>query len=122
MTLKLTVIGNVTKDAVLRRTQNGDAVLGFSVARTDRRTDKTTYVDCSLWGKRADALSPYVTKGTKVYVEGELGTREYEGRTYITCNVSEIELVGGKRNASDDEQRTTPPSNSRHELDDEIPF
>lgn len=123
MTLKLTVIGNVTKDAKLRSTQGGDNVLGFSVARNDRRTDKTTYVDCSLWGRRADALAAFVTKGTKVYIEGELGLREYEGKTYITCNVSEIELLGGKRAEGGSGGYDQSPEQKRsRDIDDDIPF
>ena len=66
MTLKLTVIGNLTRDAVMRHTQGGDSVLNFSVARNDRRTQETTYVDCTIWGKLAQSLEPYLKKGQKV--------------------------------------------------------
>lgn len=125
MTLKVTVIGNLTRDAEMRYTQQQDAVVNFTVARNDRRTKEASYVDCSLWGKLGQSLEPYLKKGQKVYVEGELGTREYNGKTYLTCRVRDIELVGSsqQRDGSGYDQGI----NSRNDNgggypDDEIPF
>jgi len=93
----LTIAGNVGKDAVLRRTQQGDPVLGFPVAVDDGFGDakRTLWFDCSVWGKRAEKLEPYVKKGGKVCVSGDLSTREHEGKTYLTIRVSEVTLQGG---------------------------
>lgn len=92
-----TFAGRLGKDATLRSTAGGDPVLGFSVAVDQRKgKEKTTlWVDCSLWGKRAEALEQYMTKGTTVAVSGEAGVREYQGKAYLTLNVREVSLLGG---------------------------
>lgn len=92
---QIVAAGNITKDAVKRKTQGGDAVTGFSVAVTDTRTKDTIFFDCSLWGIRGEKVASYLTKGTKVTVIGDLGRREHEGKTYLTINVSELTLMGG---------------------------
>lgn len=93
----ITIAGNVGKDGTLRTTQNGDKVLGFSVAVEERtgHDKRTLWFDCSLWGKRAEALAQYLTKGTRVAVSGDLSTREHDGRTYLTVRANEVTLLGG---------------------------
>lgn len=116
----LTVVGNLGKDAEVRHTQNGDPVAGFSVAFKSGFGQKaqTNWLDCSIWGKRAEGgLIPYLTKGTQVAVSGELGTREYNDKTYLTLRVSEITLVGDK---PDSGRSPAAPSNGPDDSD--IPF
>lgn len=125
MTLDVTAIGNATKDGQLRTLNSGETVLNFSIARNDRRTKEVTYIECSVWGKLASSIAPYVLKGSKVYVCGELGTREWEGRTSLTCRVRTIELLGGsagQRDSADSYAQPQQRGRSRDELDDEIPF
>lgn len=119
-----TFIGNVTRDAEMRNTQSGHSVLSFSVAVNNRRTEETTFVDCSLWGKRGSSIEPYMKKGQKVFVQGDFGTREYNGKTYITCNADKVELVGGANRTSNQDAPSDQSygSPSRQELNDEIPF
>ncbi len=114
----ITIAGNVGKDAVVRRTGNGDAVAGFSVAVTDRKKD-TTWFDVSVWGKRGETLAQYITKGSKITVIGELSTREHEGKTYLSVNASEIALQDS-RTAGDDYREKTPTQDL--DLDMEVPF
>lgn len=78
---------------------NGTAVVNFSVASTSGYGDKkvTTWVDCALWGNRATALQQYLTKGQKVAITGEHGTREHDGKTYTTCRVDNVTLIGDKQ-------------------------
>lgn len=134
----ITIAGRLGKDSVKRTTQNGDSVLSFSVAVDDGygENKRTLWFDCSLWGKRADALAKYLVKGTAVAVSGDLSTREHEGRTYLTIRVNEVTMQGGgekqdrpaqrqERSASydRDDPRTTGGGGSiGRELDDEIPF
>lgn len=120
----ITLAGNVSKDATVRRTQDGEAVLSFSVAVNDFKK-KATFYDCSLWGKRGTALEPHIKKGSSVTVIGELGTREHEGKTYLTVRVSEVALQGGKGKARDDEADSygnRQTGNSREDLSDDLPF
>ena len=118
------IAGNVGKDAVLRRTNNGDAVLGFSVA-VDNGKDKngnkrdSTWYSCSIWGKRAESLENYIKKGTKLALTGRVGVDVYEGRGSLTLSVTELTFQGGGQQG---EQRgyDAPPVND--DLGDEIPF
>jgi single-strand DNA-binding protein len=125
---QLTIAGNVGKDAELRRTGNGDAVLGFSVA-VDNGKDKngnkrdSTWFDCSIWGKRAESLERYITKGTKVVLTGRPTAREHNGKAYLGISVNDLTFMGGN---SQGEQRQdshqVPQQPAQREVDDFIPF
>lgn len=91
-------IGRVGKDAVLRHTQSGKAVLGWSIA-VDRGfgdNKQTIWIDCALWGDRGSKIADYVRKGDRIGVCGELGTREHDGKTYLTLDVRDVTLLGNK--------------------------
>lgn len=122
---QLTIAGNVGKDGELRRTGNGDAVLGFSLA-VDNGKDangnkrEATWFDCSIWGKRAEALQSHITKGTKLVLTGRPTAREHNGKAYLGISVNELTFMGGG-NAGGTQYREhdAPPSRN---IDDEIPF
>ena len=126
----LTIAGNLGKDAEIRHLGNGDPVDSFSVADSPGKDKPTIWWNCSLFGKRAEALSPYLTKGQKVTVCGTVTEREWtdkqgQARKSMDVRVQEIALQGGK---SDGESRTTrpaaqPTSQRRADFDDDsIPF
>lgn len=114
----INIAGNITKDAVLRRTQSGEPVLGFDVAVNDHRTKAAVFFLCSLWGKRGDAIKGFMTKGAKVAVCGDLGQREHDGKTYLTVNVNEVTLMGGTPKQEERDSYGNQPAN----FDDNIPF
>ena len=103
---KVILVGHLGKDAETKFTPGGVAVTSFSVA-TSRRwkdqqsgewKDETDWSNVTLW--RAENLSPYLTKGKQVYVEGRLQTRNYEDKdgkkVYRTDVVAdEVILLGG---------------------------
>lgn len=91
-----TVAGNIGKDATMRQA-GSDSVCSFGVASESKVKGQkvTTWVDCSVWGKRGEALVQHLTKGSRVTVVGELSTREHNGKTYLSVRVSEIALMGG---------------------------
>jgi len=66
-------------------------------------------------------LLPYLRKGTKIYIDGELNIRLSGGKIYHDVNVSECELVGG-RPAQSDNNYQAPNTSNQNDLDDEIPF
>ena len=68
---QITIAGNIGRDAVVRRTNAGDAVAGVPVAVEERNGQdrRTLWFDCSLWGKRGEALAQYLTKGSRVTVK-----------------------------------------------------
>ena len=121
----INIAGTVGKNAEVRHTQDGTPVASFSVAVDDRqgREKSTMWFDVSLWGKRGEVLAQYLTKGTKVSVCGDLGTREYNGKTYLTVRANEVTLLGGKKR--DDSQQGYSNASMGGEpadLGDEIPF
>ena len=110
--MKLAIItGNIGKDAVTRQTQGGESVTGFSVAVEERRGQekRSVWFDVAIWGKRGEALAQYLTKGSKVSVAGDLGTREHDGKTYLTIRAHEVTLCGGGRR-DDDAPRDARPA------------
>ena len=84
------LIGNLTKDIELRKTQNGKSVVNFTlaVARTFNR-EETDFIQCQAWEKTADLLSQYCYKGFKIGVTGQIQTGSYEknGQTVYTATV-----------------------------------
>ena len=124
--LNMSIAGTVGKDAVLRKTNNGDAVLGFSIA-VDNGKDKngnkreTTWVNCSIWGKRAESLEQYITKAKKMVLTGRPSVSVYEGKGSLTLSVNDFTFMGGGDRQSDDVQRQH--EEPRNDIDDDtIPF
>ena len=102
---KVMIAGNLTRSPELRSTQGGTAVLTFGVAVNDRRKNPQTgdwedypnYVDCALFGKRADTVSKFIDKGSKVAIEGSLRYSSWEKdghkRSKLEVIVDEIEFM-----------------------------
>ena len=128
---KLIIAGNVGKDAELRRTQGGDPVLGFSLA-VDTGKDKngnkreSVWYDCSVWGKRAEALASHITKGSKLTLIGRPTAREHNGKAYLGISVDDLTFQGGGQQGGSQgyDQSPAPQGNgpSSTDFDDEIPF
>lgn len=123
---QLSAAGTIGKDAVTRTTQGGDKVTSWSVAVDDRQGQekRTMWLDVSMWGKRGEALAQYLTKGTRVAVSGDLGTREHEGRTYLTVRADQVTLLGGGQEKRQERQEghQAPLGHGGGWYDDEIPF
>lgn len=89
----ITVTGGLGRDAELKTTQSGDDILSFSVGSTqgygERKT--TNWFRCTVWGKRGRSIAQYLTKGTKVTVQGELSIGEYDGKPQYEIRVNEVE-------------------------------
>jgi len=122
------IAGTLGKDAVLRRTQGGEPILGFSVAVDDGygENKQTMWFDVALWGKRGQSLETHLKKGTRVTVSGDFGARQHENRTYFTCRANDIKIQGGgERQELQRRQETEPDSYGNvpaTTYDDEIPF
>lgn len=125
----ITIAGTIGKDAVLRRTQGGEPVLGFSVAVDDGygENKQTMWFDVNLWGKRGQSLEPHLKKGTKVTVSGDFGARQHENRTFFTCRANDITIQGGGDRPAKQSRRQEPErdsyGNRADDFDgDQIPF
>jgi len=97
----ITVAGQLGRDAEIRYLPDGSAVANFSVADSQGRDKPTIWWNCSLFGKRAESLSPYLMKGQAVTVSGNITEREYQkdGATHkaMDLRVNDVALQGGKR-------------------------
>lgn len=82
----VTLSGNLTRDGELRKTASDMSVLSFGLAWNERRRKANTdewedipnFIDCTLFGNRADALAPYLVKGTKIACAGHLRWSQWE--------------------------------------------
>lgn len=105
----LVIAGTVGKDAKLNRPGSGDPVLNFSLAvdngkDRDGKARAATWFDCAMWGKRAEALEQYITKGTKLTLSGRPSARAHEGKAYLGITVNELTFQGGNQNSGDGER------------------
>lgn len=121
-------IGRIGRDAVTRHTTNGKPVTGWSMAIETGFGDnkQTTWLDCSLWGDRGEKVAGYIVKGDRIGVCGEIGTREHDGKTYVTLNVRDFTLLGDKKDKPA-QSRQTPSEPQKSTggatgFEDDIPF
>ena len=134
---KVILVGNLGRDAEVKVTPSGQSVASFSIATTETWTkdgekkEKTEWHRIVLWGRQADTLQPYLTKGKQIYVEGRLETRQWEkdGQKHYTTEVKADRIVllgggsrGGERSERGDVGYADPMANAAPITDDDIPF
>lgn len=115
---RVCISGNLTRDPVLRSTSGGMSVLSMGVAVNDRRKNQQTgqwedypnFVDCTMFGNRAEALSRILHKGMKVAIEGKLRYSSWEDkngggrRSKLEVIPDEVELLSQNANAQQPQQ------------------
>lgn len=136
---KVMITGNLTRDAEVRTTQSGTAVLNLGVAVNDRRRNAQTgewedyanFVDCTMFGKRAEAIQSYLTKGTKVAIEGRLHYSSWDDassgqkRSKLNVTIDEIEFMSSRSGNAASPQRSEVVSEAPAPAaysDEDIPF
>jgi single-strand DNA-binding protein len=129
MVNKVILIGNVGQDVTTRDVSNG-IVANTSLATSEKRNgeEKTEWHRLVFFGKLADLAKQYLTKGSKVYVEGKISYRKYTNKDGVEVNSTEIivdqmRFMGGGK-GDDSRPLNSRPSQSRNApaSDDEIPF
>lgn len=103
---RVNITGNLTRDPELRATAGGTQILSFGVAVNDRRKNPQTgawedvpnFVDCIVFGQRAEAVSRFISKGSKVAIEGKLRfssweTKDGDRRSKLEVIVDEIDFM-----------------------------
>ena len=137
---RVMITGNLTRDAEIRATQSGTQVANFGVAVNDRRRnqqgnweDVPNFIDCVLFGARAQALSQRLLKGQKVAVEGKLRYSSWQAqdgqrRSKIEVVVDDIDLLAQPRQqANYTPQPQMPPQQAQMPInapiaDEYVPF
>ncbi|MCF7927905.1 MAG: single-stranded DNA-binding protein [Spirochaetales bacterium] len=146
---RVVLIGNLTRDAELKYTSGGTAICKFSIANNRRRKqgddwiDEVNYFDFVMFGRRAEGVSRYLSKGTRVAVEGQLRQdrwqdSEGQNRSRVETVVDNIQFLSGGTGGSSAQGSTGgntsgqaespsgPPSGKdvpqSSDFDDDIPF
>lgn len=106
---RVAISGNLTRDPELRQTAGGMAILGFGVAVNDRRKNQQTgewedypnFIDCTMFGTRAQSVSRFLSKGSKVAIEGKLRWSQWErdGQKHskVEVIVDELEFMSQRQ-------------------------
>ena len=123
---KVILVGNVGKDPDVRYFDNGNAVVNFTLATTERGyttangiqvPDRTEWHNIVCWRGLAKVAEQFIKKGSQVYIEGKIRSRSYDDQNGIKRYVTEIfvdnlELLGRKNDNSNTGSYTSPQENN----------
>lgn len=131
---QVTITGNLTREPDLRATQSGSAILRLGVAVNDRvknpqtnqYEDRPNFIDCIVFGKRAESLSNLLHKGMKVAIQGKLRYSSWQdqqgqNRSKLEVIVDELEFMQA-RNQQATYQPNQAPVATPPAVDDDCPF
>ena len=122
---RVVLVGRITKEVALRKTQSGRSVASFTIACNRRFQSpngerEADFINCVAWGQTADYMAQYITKGTLIGVEGRIQTRNYDDangrRVYVTEVVCDSVQRLESRNSS--EQRSNSVSQQSAPIQD----
>ena len=143
---RVILMGNLTRDPEIRQTQTGTSICRFSIAVNrsfsapdGSMRDETCFVDIDSFGRTAENISKYFSKGKPILVEGRLRQDSWEDkqgqkRTKLVVVLERFEFVGGSRDSSsnsyDNSEYAPSPARTRQqpaatvqdELEDDVPF
>lgn len=152
---RVILMGNLTRDPEMRYIPSGTAVTNFGLAMSDRYTDRQTgeqkenvcFVDVEAWGRQAEIVNEYLTKGSPVFIEGALKFDSWEAddgtkRNKLSVRVFRLQLIGGRRDGDEmgggyadaapaaaptqsapyQEVSAAPQAGAPSSTDDDIPF
>lgn len=127
---KVVLVGNMTRNVELRRTQQGTAVCDVGLTINERRkqgdewVDETTFVDVTLWGRTAEVADSYTAKGSSILIEGRLKLDQWEQdgqrRQKLKVVGDRLQLLGGRDQQAAGTQ--AEPANSYQSAVDDTPF
>ena len=142
---KVILIGRLGRDPEKRFMPNGEAVCNFSVATSEKYTDKngqrqeaTEWHNVTMYRKLAEIAGEYLKQGSQVYIEGKIKSRKYTDkngveRTGYDIIANEMKMLGGGNDSGQQSAQHTPPEQPRRQapatpaapvedIDDDIPF
>ena len=132
---KVILIGRLGRDPEVRYMPNGEAVCNFSVATSEKYTDKngqrqevTEWHNVTMYRKLAEIAGQYLTKGSQVYLEGKIQSRKYQGkdgieRTAYEIIANEMKMLGGNSQATQEQpKRQQATAEPVEDMADDVPF
>lgn len=133
---KVILLGNLGKDPEVRYLEGGIAVANFTLATSETYKDRTSgerksiteWHNVVVWRGLAEIAEKYLKKGSQVYIEGKLRSRQWQDKDgnnrYTTEIVADTMQMVGKRddNASNESTPSSPDIENNNEVDDDLPF
>ena len=142
---KVILIGRLGRDPETRFMPNGEAVCNFSVATSEKYTDKngqrqeaTEWHNVTMYRKLAEIAGQYLKQGSQVYIEGKIKSRKYTDKNGVErmaydIIANEMKMLGGGNDSGQQSAQHTPPEHPRRQspatpaapaedIDDDIPF
>lgn len=112
---RVVLVGRLTREPELRKTQTGKSVVSFTLAANRRfsQVEQADFINCVAWNKASDFISNYLNKGALISVEGSIQSRSYEDaqgkRVYVQeVNAESVQSLESKAQRQEREQNTTP--------------
>lgn len=117
----INIQGRITKDIEIKTTPSGKKVCSFTIACGQKigKEERTSFLDCVAWEKRAEFIAAYFPKGTMILLSGRLETRNYQdsngnNRKVTEIVVNDVNFCGDKKASADDNFQPVPvPPNSQ---------
>ena len=109
---KATLIGRLGQDPEIKTFSGGASVTNFSIATSEKfknkageQQEKTEWHNIQSWGKLGEICGQYLRKGSLVYIEGRIETREYEDKNNVkkyatSININEMKMLGSKSDSN----------------------
>lgn len=133
---KVILLGNLGKDPEVRYLEGGTAVANFTLATSETYKDRTSgerksiteWHNVVVWRGLAEIAEKYLKKGSQIYIEGKLRSRQWQDKDgnnrYTTEIVADTMQMVGKRddNASNESTPSSPDIENNNEVDDDLPF
>lgn len=131
---RVIISGNLTRDPELRTTQSGTSVLSMGVAVNDRHKNASTgewedyanFIDCTLFGNRAEAMGRLLKKGSKVVIDGKLRWSQWERdgqkRSKTEIIVQDIDPCGNLKKDSGEDSEEAAIDEEAGLYEEDIPF
>ncbi len=130
---KVILIGRLGRDPEVRYMPNGEAVCNFSVATSEKYTDKngqrqevTEWHNVTMYRKLAEIAGQYLKQGSQVYIEGKIKSRKYTDkngaeRTAYDIIANELKMLGGNTQTPAPAQKQQP-AQAQEDITDDVPF
>lgn len=124
----MAIVGRLTADAELKHTNGGTPVLSGTIANNYMKggQDEVNFFEFDLYGKGAEAIATYMTKGKQVGVKGRLQQDRWEQdgkkRSKVVLILDEVQFLGGGERDSGSHQQRSAPIPQEGPADDEVPF
>ena len=125
---KAILIGRLGKDPKMAHSQDGKAKCTFSLATSEswkkdgEKQEKTTWHNIVAWGKPAEIIKEYMSKGREIYIEGRIDNRSYDDKEGVKKYISEVIVQNFQFIGSKGDKQEDTPEQPKTEGDEDLPF